>query len=79
MDDRLSPETGDVVVGAAALARVIYGKDDPKSVRAVYANPLGLSIFKHAGLLAGIPSTLRREVAEIEQRAREARKAREVA
>jgi hypothetical protein len=77
MDDKHEAEG--LVLGAGPLAKVIYAKDDQKSVRAVYANPLGLSIFKHGALLAGYPSTLRRELAEIERRAREARKAHEVA
>jgi hypothetical protein len=73
MDDNLPPLGNDLLVGADQIARAVYGNADPISVRSVYRNVLGLTLFKHGNSVAGFRSTLRRELAEIELRARKAR------
>jgi hypothetical protein len=70
-DNKLPPLGDDLLVGAAPIARAVYGNADPVSVRSVYRNVLGLTFFKHGNSVAAFRSTLRRELAEIERKARE--------
>jgi hypothetical protein len=76
-DEKLPPLADDLVVGADQISIFLYGDAAPRTLRDVYRNPLGLTFFKHGNFLAALKSTLRREVAEAESRAREARKAHE--
>ena len=73
MDD-VKTVAEDLMIGAQAIARFLYGNVDPAAVRDVYRNPLGLTIFRHGGHLAAFENKIRRELAEIENKAREARK-----
>jgi hypothetical protein len=65
----------DLVVGGENLAVFLYGNAGPQAMREVYRNPMGLTFFSHGGRKAAFKSTLRRELAEAENRAREERKA----
>lgn len=67
------PIAEDLIINAGPIAIEIYGRDDEKARRDVYRNVLGLTIFKHGNSLAAFRSTIRREVREIEDRARRAR------
>lgn len=73
MRETLSPDPADLIVKAEEIARFLYGNADPSSLRQVYRNPLGLSFFRHGLFIAALKSTLRRELAERERKAREAR------
>jgi hypothetical protein len=73
MNDDLPPLGDDLLIGAERIARAVYGNADTASVRSVRRNVLGLSLFKHGALIAAFRSTLRRELGEIESRARRAR------
>jgi hypothetical protein len=69
----LPPIADDLILGAKPISRFLYGDVDPANVAKVYRNPAGFSFFRHGGELAALKSTLRREVAEIERQARDAR------
>ena len=73
MAEKNSTVADDLVVGGENLALWLYGKCDPQAMREVYRNPMGLTFFSHGGRKAGFKSTLRRELAEIEDKARKAR------
>jgi hypothetical protein len=75
----IPPIADDLLLGAKSISRFLYGKDDPSSVAKVHRNLAGLSFFRLGGELSALKPTLRRELAEIELHAREARKARVVA
>jgi hypothetical protein len=77
MDDELPPLADDLVVGADQISIFLHGDAAPRTLRDVYRNPLRLTFFKHENFLAALKSTLRREVAEAENQACEARKAHE--
>jgi len=71
MTDQPTPAE-DLIVGAQAIARFLYGNAEPKAMSDVYRNPMGLTFFSHGGKKAAFKSTLRRELAEIEHKARRA-------
>jgi hypothetical protein len=73
MADTVSTVAGDLIVGGENLAIWLYGNAGPQAMREVYRNPMGLTFFSHGGCKAGLKSTLRREVAEREDKARKAR------
>ena len=62
MTDKLPPVADDLMIGADVIAVFLYGNDDPKSVRDVYRNPMGLSFFKHGNSVAGFKSTIRKSI-----------------
>jgi hypothetical protein len=66
------PQDDDLMIGAQPIAQFVYGNTSPRSMRSVYANPLGLSLFKHGGFIAGRKSTIQRELGLIEAEARKA-------
>ena len=73
MSADIPPIADDLLLGAKSISRFLYGKDDQTSVAKVYRNMAGLSFFPLGGELAALKPTLRRELAEIELRARKAR------
>jgi hypothetical protein len=69
VQDPTSPLGADLLVGAEPIAQFLYG--DPKKRRDIYRNPAGLSIFRLGAQLAARKSTLRAEILERENAARE--------
>jgi hypothetical protein len=63
----------DLMLGAGPIAKYDYGRDDAKARRNVYRNPLKPTFFKHGNFVAALKSTIHREVAEREGKARKAR------
>jgi hypothetical protein len=63
----------DLLVGAGKIAEFIYGDDSDRRRRDVYRNPFGFSFFKHGNTVAALKSTIRAELAEAQQAAREKR------
>jgi len=63
----------DLLLGAGPIAFFIYGENTPESRRNVYRNPFGFSFFKHGNTIAALKSTIRAEVVEAQQAAREKR------
>jgi hypothetical protein len=61
----------DLMFGAAAIARDVFGKDDKKNRRRIYhLHELGLlGTFKLKGQIAGRRSTIRQKIAEHEREA----------
>jgi hypothetical protein len=68
----ISP-ANDLLVGAGKIAEFIYGDDNERRRRDVYRNPFGFSFFKHGNTVAALKSTIRAELAEAQQTAREER------
>jgi hypothetical protein len=62
-----------LVLRAKSISRFLHGSDDPTAVAKVYRNCAGLRFFRLGGELAALKSTLRRQLAEIEAKASEAR------
>jgi hypothetical protein len=60
-----------MLIGAEAIARFLYGKDDDKAVRDVYRNIAGLTFFHHGNSLAAFTDTLLSELRQHEREARE--------
>jgi hypothetical protein len=60
-----------MLIGAEAIAKFLYGKDDDKAVRDVYRNIAGLTFFKHGNSLAAFTDTLVADLRRHEQKARE--------
>jgi hypothetical protein len=58
----------DLMLGAAAIARDVFGKDNKKNRRKVYhLHHQGLlGTFKMGGEIAGRRSTIRQKIAELE-------------
>jgi hypothetical protein len=69
VQDPTSPLANDLLVGAEPIAEFLYG--DPKKRRDVYRNPAGLSFFHLGAQIAARKSTLRAEILERENAARE--------
>jgi hypothetical protein len=70
MMEQIETDVADnLMVGAPAIARFIYGSED--RVRDVYRNVLGLTFFKHGNLVAAFKSTIREELKERQRLARE--------
>ena len=66
------PLSDDLLIGAGPIAMFMYGRDDRTARANVYRNVLGLTFFRHGGFKAARKSTIRREMAEIENKARQA-------
>ena len=66
-----TPLADDLMIGAEKIAEYIYG--DATRTREVYRNPAGLSFFKHGASVAAFKSTIRKELEEAQQQARENR------
>jgi hypothetical protein len=77
MDDdaKFTAPAGDLIVGGENIARWLYGNADSQAMSDVYRNPMGLTFFSHGGRKAAFKSTLRRELSEVENRARKASEA----
>jgi hypothetical protein len=73
------PLSDDLLIGAEAIAMFLYGREDRTARANVYRNVLGLTFFKHGGFKAARKSTIRTELAEIENKARKASEAGEAA
>jgi len=69
-----SPLADDLLIGAEAIAAFLYGNANRAARANVYRNVLHLTFFRHGGFKAALKSTLRRELAEIEDRARRSRR-----
>jgi hypothetical protein len=61
----------DLMLGAGSIAFFLYGADTPETRRDVYRNPMRLSFFKHGALIAALKSSIRAEIAEAQQAARQ--------
>lgn len=64
------PLSDDLLIGAEAIAMFLYGREDRTARANVYRNVLGLTFFRHGEFKAALKSTIRREMAEIENKAR---------
>lgn len=53
-----SPVTGNLVVGAIALALFVYEDDSPNAVRNIYRNVLRLPLFRHGAQIAGLKTQI---------------------
>lgn len=53
-----------LLIGAEAIARYVYGKADTKQIRDIYRNVFGFSLFKHGAQLAALKTTINAELAE---------------
>jgi hypothetical protein len=67
------PLADDLLIGAEKIAEFIYGDTSAGRRRDVYRNPFGFSFFKHGNTVAALKSTIRAELAEAQQAAREKR------
>jgi hypothetical protein len=61
----------DLLLGAGPIALFIYGEDTPDTRRNVYRNPFGFSFFKHGAIIAALKTTIRAELTEAQQAARQ--------
>jgi len=68
------PLSDDLLIGAEAIARFLYGRDDRTARANVYRNTMRLTFFRHGGFKAARKSTICAELAEIEDKARRSRR-----
>lgn len=64
-----------LLIGAEAIARFIYGNAGKKERRDIYRNVFGFSFFKHGNAIAALKTTINAELAE-KQRAAQAERQR---
>jgi hypothetical protein len=68
MMDQSQSLADDLLIGAAAIAKFLYGS--PEETRDVYRNTMGLPFFRHGGQIAATKSGLTREIRDREGAAR---------